>query len=157
MRRTTIAAAAALAAIGGGAGAAGALGQGGGSDRVLTGVLKGANEIGENGERGAGDPNGLGGATGIVAGRRLCFAFTVRGIDSPVAAHIHRGRRTENGPVVIELRPPEDGNPGTVSGCVNVRTSLAREVLRQPSRFYWNVHTEAFPGGAVRGQVATAR
>jgi hypothetical protein len=156
MRRTTIAAAAALAAIGGGVGAASAVGGQGGTDRVLTGVLRGANEIGENGERGAGDPNGLGSATGIVAGRRLCFAFTVRGLDSPVAAHIHRGGRSENGPVVIELRAPEDGAAGTASRCVAVRSSLARQVLSRPSQFYWNVHTEAFPAGAIRGQVATA-
>jgi hypothetical protein len=157
MRRRTIAVAGALAALGVGTGAATAVGQGGSSDRVLTGVLRGANEIGEDGQRGAGDPDGFGSATGIFAGRQLCFAFTVRGLAAPQAAHIHRGTRSENGPVVIELRAPEEGDPGTVSGCVNVRSSLARQVLRRPANYYWNVHTERYPAGAIRGQVATAR
>jgi hypothetical protein len=158
MRRRTIAVATALAALGTGAGAATAVGQGGRSqDQVLTGVLRGANEIGEDGRRGAGDPNGLGSATGVISGGRLCFAFTVRGIEAPQAAHIHRGDRSENGPIVIELRAPEEGDPGAVSGCVNVRSSLARQVLRRPANYYWNVHTERYPAGAIRGQVRTAR
>jgi hypothetical protein len=34
-----------------------------------------------------------------------------------------------------------------------VKRSLIRAILRRPRRFYVNVHTNDFPGGAVRGQL----
>ena len=156
-RKPVAIAAAALVGLGAGAGATVAVGQGGQGDQALFGVLRGANEIGENGERGAGDPDGRGSATGIIDGGRLCFGLMVANIEDPAAAHIHRGRRNQNGPVVIELRPPEDGDPGAVSGCVSVRSALARQIRRNPAGFYWNVHTQDYPGGAVRGQLLARR
>ena len=157
-RKGVIAVAAAVTALGAGAGATAAIGQGGSTDRALFGVLRGANEIGEDGRRGAGDRNGRGSATATIAGGQLCFGLTVRGIDDPVAAHIHRGRRNENGPIVVTLSPPPNGEHGAASGCVeDVSRSLAREILRRPARFYWNVHTRAYPAGAVRGQVFAQR
>ncbi len=129
----------------------------GGSDKGLFGVLSGANELTEDGERGAGDRNGRGTATAVIDGRRLCFGLTVRNINRPVAAHIHRGRRNENGPVVIPLRQPLNGDPGSASGCTRVNRRLARQIMRNPQRFYWNVHTRDFPAGAVRGQLFAPR
>jgi hypothetical protein len=70
--------------------------------------------------------------------------------------HIHRGAAGVNGPVVVDffngmstrrlftqfdtgtLRPPFE-NPA--------------EICANPSGFYVNYHTAAFPGGAVRGQL----
>ena len=127
------------------------------SGRVLFGVLTGRNEIGADGERGAGDADGRGTASGIIDGDQLCFGLTVKNVAAPTAAHIHRGQKNENGPIVISLAPPQGGDPGASSGCVPVASDLAQEILRHPKRFYWNVHTSEFPGGAVRDQVFTRK
>ncbi len=94
-------------------------GQSGSSDRALFGSLSGLNEIGEDGERGAGDRNGRGSASAIIDGGRICYALTVKNIQDPVAAHIHRGGRTVNGPVVVEFEAPSAGDPGASSGCTS--------------------------------------
>ena len=122
--------------------------------RALFAVLKGRNEIGPDGRRGAGDPDGRGSFTAIVDGGQLCFGITVTNLDTPTAAHIHRGRANQNGPVVVPLTPPSSGDPGASSGCVTVDPTLARDILRHPRRYYANVHTGAFPAGAARGQLS---
>lgn len=127
------------------------------ADRAAFAVLKGANEISEEGRRGAGDPDGFGSASAIVDGGRLCFGITVKNLDDPVAAHIHRGGRNANGPIVIELEAPSAGDPGAASGCVTARASVIRQIRRNPGRYYFNVHTQRYQAGAVRGQVRLAR
>jgi hypothetical protein len=122
-------------------------------NRALFAVLTGKNEIDAEGNRGAGDPDGRGTFSATVDGNQLCFGITVKNIDTPAAAHIHKGRRRENGPVVVTLVPPASGDPGASSGCVTVDPALAQAILRKPRRYYANVHTAAFPAGAVRGQL----
>jgi CHRD domain-containing protein len=124
------------------------------SGRALFAVLSGRNELDMTTlRRGAGDPDGRGSFTATVEGTQLCFGITVANLDQPVAAHIHRGRRNENGPIVVPLTQPSSGDPGASSGCVTVAAELARAILRHPHRYYANVHTAAFPAGAVRGQL----
>jgi hypothetical protein len=57
------------------------------------------------------------------------------------------------GPVVLPLEQPAAGDPGASSDCVDVPGALARAIRKNPARFYANVHTADFPGGAVRGQL----
>ena len=121
--------------------------------RALFAVLSGRNEIGPDGRRGAGDPDGRGSFTAIVDGNELCFGITVTNLDTPAAAHIHVGRRFQNGPIVVPLTAPASGDPGASSGCVTVDPALARKIFKHPRQYYANVHTAAFPGGAVRGQL----
>jgi hypothetical protein len=132
-------------------------GQSGSSDRALYGSLSGLNEIGGNGERGAGDRNGRGSASAIIDGGRICYALTVKNIADPVDAHIHRGGRTVNGPIVVEFDEPSAGDPGASSGCTRISRDLAGRILRNPQNYYFNVHTQDYPDGAARGQVRTAR
>jgi CHRD domain len=130
------------------------------ADRILFARLNGRNEIGPDGRRGAGDPDGRGGFTALVAGGEVCFGLTVDDIDTPVAAHIHRGKRRENGPIVVTLIAPSSGDPGASSGCVppdGGDTAVLQEILKHSNRFYVNVHTEAFPNGAIRGQLKHRR
>ena len=80
--------------------------------------------------------------------RRVCFTITVRDIDDVVAAHIHR--HSDGGIVVDLVTAPASGDRFT--GCTeDVGKALIRRILRKPRRYYVNVHTTPFPGGAVQG------
>jgi len=106
-----------------------------------------------------GDPNGTGVAKLRLnrAERRVCYTIRVRRIDDVVAAHIHRGRKGVAGDIEVELiGSPRSGTRFT--GCAEgVARSVIRKILRTPRRFYVNVHTTDYPGGAVRGQLHTPR
>jgi hypothetical protein len=123
-------------------------------------VLVGGNEVSAGGAANAGDPDGFGTVTIIVnptpldpANEQLCFGITVRGIDTPTAAHIHANKAGVNGAIAVALVPPAAGNPGTSSRCVNAPNAVVNALTSRPANFYVNVHTAAFPGGALRGQL----
>jgi hypothetical protein len=121
--------------------------------RVLFGVLTGPKEVDADGNKGGGDRNGRGSFTATLDAGQLCFGITAKNIGDPVASHIHRGGPNVAGPVVVELTEPSGGDPGSSSGCVDVAGPLGRAILRNPKRYYANVHNQAFPGGAIRGQL----
>jgi hypothetical protein len=119
-------------------------------------VLTGRSELNATTlQKGAGDPDGVGSANVLIAkSDTVCFGISVTGIGTPTAAHIHRGKRNQNGPVVVTLTAPSSGDPGASSGCVSgVDSALVTELRRKHHRFYVNVHTTDFPGGALRGQL----
>lgn len=119
-------------------------------------VLLGGSEVSPEGKANAGDRNGRGTATVIAApgAGKLCFAITVDNIDNPVAAHVHNAPAGKNGPIVVTLVAPGSGEPGAAGGCVsNLDSELLRAIQEQPAAFYVNVHTSAYPDGAVRGQL----
>jgi hypothetical protein len=125
-------------------------------NRALFAVLTGRKEVDANGRRGAGDLNGRGSFTAIVDGNQLCFGITVKNLASaPTAAHIHgRARPNQNAGIVVGLTPPSSPDPGASSGCVTVDPAVAQAILKHPRKYYANVHTTQFPGGAVRGQLS---
>ena len=143
-------AAAALALVGVvGAGAQGS----GKQSKALFAVMSGKKEVSPEGQKRAGDRNGEGSFSATFDGNELCYGITVKNIKNPVAAHIHRGSPKVAGPVVQPLQQPATGDPGASSDCVGVSASLARAIRKNPAKFYVNVHTGDFPGGAVRGQL----
>jgi hypothetical protein len=121
----------------------------------LFAILLGGNEVSNAGEANVGDPNGHGSASVLFRGDgRLCFTIIVNRIDTPTAAHIHRGVAGTNGPIVIPFTAPETGSPGTSSGCFGeLDRELLEDIRNNASRYYVNVHTELFPAGAIRGQL----
>jgi hypothetical protein len=121
--------------------------------KPLFAAMSGKNEIADDGTKGVGDRNGGGSFTAVIKGRQLCYGIAVKNIDDPIAAHIHRGRRNQNGPVLVPLIQPSDGDPGASSGCTRISRVLVRAIRRHPGRYYVNVHTEDFPDGAIRGQL----
>jgi hypothetical protein len=123
---------------------------------VFFGVLLGKNEIGTDGKKRAGDLDGRGSASATIDTdtNELCFGLTAKDIAEPVAAHIHKGTKGENGPIVVPLTPPSAGDPGASSGCVAIDAALAKALAKNPRKYYWNIHTADFPGGAIRGQVS---
>jgi hypothetical protein len=135
---------------------AGAQGSNKGS-KALFAVLTGKKEVSSTGEKGVGDPNGRGTFSGMFDGTELCYGITVKNIQNPIAAHIHEGSPSEAGPIVVptsgSLEFPATGDPGASSDCIEVEAALARRIQKNPRKFYVNVHTPDFPGGAVRGQL----
>lgn len=117
--------------------------------------LLGNNEIFQaDGKKGAGDKDGEGSFALSGAETSLCYAYVVKAIDTPVAAHIHKGKAGVNGDVVIPLTAPTAGDPGTVSVCLQDQDeAVVEDIVEHPLRYYVNVHTETFPDGAIRGQL----
>ena len=129
---------------------------------LLETSLDGRNEVSDSGNNGlVGDPNGRGeayvfGVDGDAT--TLCYVLTVSKIDTATMAHIHEGAAGTNGPVVVNLAAPGDGNaadcltegePGKFVGGQTVA-----DILENPEEYYVNVHNAEYPGGAVRGQLA---
>ena len=119
-------------------------------------TLLGRNEIGKDGKSRAGDLDGQGGATVVTTDTQLCFAVAVKGISTPNAMHVHRGRPNVNGDIVVPLTAPTGGDPGASAGCVDVASALLQEITKHPNRFYVNIHTSDFTDGALRGQLHRA-
>lgn len=115
---------------------------------ILNVTMTGTQEV-----PGPGDADG----TGTVEIRvtpslnQICWQLYARGTDAATAAHIHRGEAGIAGPVVLMLTTP-DGD-GHSQGCAIVDPALAREIAQAGHGFYVNVHTAAFPNGAMRGQL----
>lgn len=117
-------------------------------------VMNGGNEVSAAGAASAGDPDGSGAASITVTGTRVCFSLLVELIGTPTAAHIHEAEAGTNGPIVIPLLAPATGNPGTRAGCISgLGAALVTRLRNNPNLFYVNVHTGAFPAGAIRGQL----
>ncbi|HSK14614.1 MAG TPA: 5'-nucleotidase C-terminal domain-containing protein, partial [Gaiellaceae bacterium] len=127
-----------------------AAGGSGGAPRVA--MLSGSFEV-----PGPGDPDGAGRAeiTLNPGQRKVCWSMEVSGITLPAAAaHIHRGAVGVAGPVLVTLGTP--GADGKATGCATgIARALVANMANFPERFYVNVHTSDFPGGAVRGQLMT--
>lgn len=108
------------------------------------------------------------GAGELVLSRRenkLCFRFYFENLTSPVIpgfVHFHRAPAGQNGPVVKDLAQFVKFAPNRRSG--RARGVWSKHDPTQPltndlvqalkaGELYINIHTEAYPGGEVRGQV----
>ncbi len=122
--------------------------QGGiGTSVVLTAQLSGGGEVTP------GDPDGFGFAKVRInlVTNELCYRLSVAGTDMPVASHIHVGTAGVAGPVVVPFTAPSEG---LSNGCVNIGADLAAAIAANPAEYYVNIHTAAYPAGAVRGQLS---
>jgi hypothetical protein len=123
----------------------------------LFAVLSGGNEVSAGGAADAGDPNGHGVAAitfrGAAPQNIICMVVIVDKIGAPTAMHIHNNVAGQNGGIFQEFDPPTTGNGGTSGQCVLLPPAKAAAIKRNPAGFYVNVHTVAFPSGAVRGQL----
>lgn len=179
MKRSRIltAAAASVVLVGTGTGLAAA----GHLNPLLESELSGRQEVSSTAsdKRVVGDANGRG--EGYVFGidndtrggvvtdnsTTLCYLLIVDKIDeldqapgNGRAAHIHRGKSGENGPVVANLAFPTGGQ---ASDCLSedeagkftaaAGPGIVADILANPQSYYFNVHNTGFPSGAIRGQL----
>lgn len=87
--------------------------------------------------------------------QNINVTITVSNLGSPItAAHIHQAAFGQPGNVVLAFTPSASFSGNTLSGTFAITSTLATQLLQNPSAFYVNVHTSQFPGGAVRGQLA---
>jgi CHRD domain len=114
----------------------------------------------------SGDPDGSGVAVLTVNLMRgtVCYNITVSGIGEPTepapgigSAHIHS--YAQNGAIAVDLETnfqPVAGTADTyqASGCVTASRRTLVDILLHPELYYVNVHTMAFPAGAVQGDLA---
>lgn len=124
---------------------------------VLSASATGKKEVSATtGKKRAGDADGRAGFTAVIDGTQLCWAIVAKDVDgTPSGAHIHRGGPSVNGPVVVPLTAPASVDPGTSSGCRTISAELAAAIVKNPKKYYFNLHsTPRFPGGAVRGQLS---
>ena len=149
MRRRVLFLAAALGMVALLAMGAPALGEG----RPFATTLTGAAEV-----PGPGDPDASG--TAFIALNQgqgeVCFDLSWAGIDGTVtAAHIHVGAATVAGPVVVPLFAGAFAGTDSASACVaGVSEELIKAIRQDPENYYVNIHSDVFPAGAVRGQLA---
>jgi hypothetical protein len=103
---------------------------------------------------GDGDPDGSGSASITIDPDtgEVCWDLTVESIADVTASHIHVGAEGESGDVVVPL--DVDGFSGTSDGCVDASDADLDAIIADPAGFYVNIHTEDYPAGAIRGQLA---
>jgi hypothetical protein len=108
-------------------------------------LLSGANEVPPA------DPDAVGGATVTIntTTNEICYDLVISNTTTPTMAHIHEGAAGTNGPVVVPLDTPTNGQS---DGCVTDTDAPA--IAANPAGYYVNVHTADFPNGAARGQLA---
>ncbi|OGU06656.1 MAG: hypothetical protein A2075_08510 [Geobacteraceae bacterium GWC2_58_44] len=98
-------------------------------------------------------------------GKQLSYKLQVKEITDTTAAHIHTGKKGENGPPIVGLFG--GGKKGKFSGVLSEGMITEKEMmgsltgkpleelvkLLKAGDTYVNVHTEANPGGEIRGQI----
>jgi hypothetical protein len=90
----------------------------------------------------------------------LTWEVNTVGIANATLSHIHRAPAGTNGPVIIDFATSAGQIPG---GRTNGTRSIANlsatdqgNLVTAPAGFYVNVHSSAFPGGEIRGQLTPA-
>jgi predicted enzyme involved in methoxymalonyl-ACP biosynthesis len=113
----------------------------------LTAALSASKEVGNAGPTGA-----KGTFVGTISGTKLCYTLKYSGLTKPLAAHIHKGTATQNGSIVVDLKPKFSN--GKAAACVPIKSTLASAIAKNPKGYYANVHTQKNPDGAIRGQLS---
>ncbi len=124
----------------------------------LTATMSGAQEVQVAGKPPVGDPDGSGTAQVEIKGSKIIFSFQWSGITAPTLGHIHEAAQGANGDIVVPFfTTPLPDTATAVAGAVTVTdAALVNRIRTNPSGFYVNLHTTAFPGGAIRGQLVPA-
>jgi hypothetical protein len=121
-------------------------------------LLDGDREVPVPGGPAVDDPDGQGIAMVRASGKKIKYTVAWAGIGRPTMGHLHAGGTGASGPVVVPLfmgSVPQ--NIFAIAGTVrDVDKRLVTDIRHTPRAYYANLHTDEFPGGAVRGQLYPA-
>lgn len=95
------------------------------------------------------DASGYGAITLNTTSGLIVGTLNVSGL-TPTMAHIHAGETGTNGPVLIAL---ENAEAGVWTVPASTILNMEQMAAMQASALYTNFHTEANPGGEIRGQI----
>ena len=99
-------------------------------------------------------PPSTGRGVGMVAvdGLNLTYFVSYEGLTSGVTlAHIHAGARGASGSPFIPFTPVVGTKSGTITGTFTL--SAAQKTSVEAGGTYFNIHTQNFGGGEIRGQI----
>ncbi len=121
----------------------------------LAAELSGRNEVPVPGGPAVGDPDGRAVEVLRIQGNQVSFGVAWRNLGALTASHVHEGAAGLNGPVKVPFFGTAlPANLNGATGKVTVADTALLDSLRaNPEKFYANLHTTEFPGGAVRGQL----
>jgi len=104
-------------------------------------------------ENGGGEMQAMGTAAIVIntATNEVCYDLMTENLSQPTAAHIHKGAKGQDGDVVVPFTAPNE--KGVAVGCVKDDKGVIADILKNPQGYYVNIHTSAFPKGAIRGQL----
>jgi hypothetical protein len=101
-----------------------------------------------------------------IDGKELSYTLQVENIENPTAAHIHLGKKGKSGPPLANLfvGPKKEGEfSGDLSQGTITAKDLLGDLMGRPLNdlvkliksgdTYVNVHSDATPGGEIRGQI----
>ncbi|MBL9141230.1 MAG: CHRD domain-containing protein [Phycisphaerae bacterium] len=114
-------------------------------------TMSGSNEV-----PGPGDPDGsaVGTLTIDPGTNAISWNFNYSNLDALTGFHIHSGIAGASGGVVVNLGTATSGGAGTLIGSLpNQTNATINSLLAAPEAFYLNLHTTAYPSGAVRQQI----
>ncbi|WP_316234481.1 CHRD domain-containing protein [Bradyrhizobium sp. SZCCHNR1098] len=112
---------------------------------VLKSELKAANEVPPN----ASAASGVAEASFDTATKTLSWKVTFSGLSGPpIGAHFHGPSEPgKNAGIVLPFKSPEP----PITGSAVITDAQAADLLA--GKWYANVHTQANPGGEIRGQM----
>ncbi|WP_316239294.1 CHRD domain-containing protein [Bradyrhizobium sp. SZCCHNR1015] len=112
---------------------------------ILKSELKAANEVPPN----ASTASGAAEASFDTATRTLSWKVTYSGLTGPaMGAHFHGPSEAgKNAGIVLPFKSPET----PITGSAVITDAQAADLLA--GKWYANVHTQANPGGEIRGQM----
>ena len=112
-------------------------------------TLSGLQEVPPNASNGAG--------TAVVvlnnAQTQFTYSVTFTGLTgNTTASHIHKAAIGVNGGVIFGFSPPLGVTSGAFNGVVNPTAAQVADLFA--GLYYVNIHSNVFPGGEIRGQLA---